>query len=60
MGSIIQELITYAIVAGALLYVGVKFVKMVRKKPAACEEESPGCRGCQLKESCKMTNASYQ
>jgi hypothetical protein len=60
MGSIIQEISTYLIVAGALLYVGIKLFKIVRKKPAACEEESPGCRGCQLKESCQMTNSSYQ
>ena len=59
MDNIIQEIGTYIIVAGALLYVGIKLVKMVRKKPAACEEESPGCRGCQLKESCQLTNSSY-
>ena len=60
MADMIQEIFTYLIIAGALLYVGIKLVKMVRKKPAACEEESPGCRGCQLKESCQMTNSTYQ
>ncbi len=56
----IQEVTTYTIVGGALLYISIKVVKMVRKKSAACEEESPGCRGCQLKEGCKITNAGYQ
>jgi len=56
----IQEVITYIIVAGALFYVTHKTVSMVRKKPAECKEESPGCRGCQLKESCQMTNPSFK
>lgn len=55
-----QEITTYIIVAGALLYVASKLLKMVRKKPVACKEVSPGCRGCQLKESCQMTNSSCQ
>lgn len=56
----IQEVITYILVGGAVFYVGNNVVKMFKKKPAACKEESPGCRGCQLKESCQMTNSSYK
>jgi len=56
----IQEVITYLIIAGALFYVTHKTVSMVRKKPAECKEESPGCKGCQLKESCQMTNPSFK
>ena len=56
----IQEISTYIIVGGAFIYVGVKVMEMFRKKPSVCKEESPSCRGCQLKESCQMTNSRYR
>lgn len=55
-----QEALTYIIVVTAVLYVLIKTMKMVRKKPSECHEESPTCRGCQLKESCKMMSAKCQ
>lgn len=55
-----QEVITFIIVASAVLIVLFKTIKMMRKKPSECEEESPTCRGCQIKESCQMTSTKYQ
>jgi len=60
MDGLIQEIGTYIIISAAVFYVGRKALLMIRPKPEACEEESPGCRGCQLKESCQMTNSTYK
>ena len=55
-----QVVITFVIVGAAVLFVLYRTFNLVRKKPEECEEKSPACRGCQLKESCQMTSPKYQ
>ena len=47
-----QEMITYFILAGTVLYLGVRVVRTFTSKKAIGGCATGGCSGCSVKEGC--------